>query len=94
MPHELTSKNSAKEKKSNLALLRDQRKDNILDRTVSCDEKWLYYNNTSCKRRWSSLGKSAGLVTKHALIIRRCSLHLVGLLQNSVHKVPVKWTDY
>ncbi|GFR10581.1 histone-lysine N-methyltransferase SETMAR [Trichonephila clavata] len=46
VPHELTSENKIKRKAACLALLRDQREDNILD----SDEKWMYCN-TSRKRR-------------------------------------------
>ncbi|GBN21362.1 Histone-lysine N-methyltransferase SETMAR [Araneus ventricosus] len=47
MPHELTAEDKRKRKAAYLALLRDQRKEKILDRIVTCDEKWVYYNNTS-----------------------------------------------
>ncbi|GBN18846.1 Histone-lysine N-methyltransferase SETMAR, partial [Araneus ventricosus] len=50
VPHELTAEDKRKRKAACLALLRDQRKEKILDRIVSCDEKWVYYNNTSHKR--------------------------------------------
>ncbi|GBM27523.1 Histone-lysine N-methyltransferase SETMAR [Araneus ventricosus] len=48
-PHELTAEDKRKRKAACLALLRDQRKERILDRIVTCDEKWVYYNKTSRK---------------------------------------------
>ncbi|GBM36560.1 Histone-lysine N-methyltransferase SETMAR [Araneus ventricosus] len=47
VPHELTAEDKRKRKVACLDLLRDQRKEKILDRIVTCDEKWVYYNNTS-----------------------------------------------
>ncbi|GBM99974.1 Histone-lysine N-methyltransferase SETMAR [Araneus ventricosus] len=47
VPHELTAEDKRKRKAASVALLRDQRKEKILDRIVTCDEKWVYYNNTS-----------------------------------------------
>ncbi|GBL88198.1 Histone-lysine N-methyltransferase SETMAR [Araneus ventricosus] len=49
VPYELTAENKRKRKATCLALLRDQRKEKILDRIVTCDEKWVHYNNTSRK---------------------------------------------
>ncbi|GBO16108.1 hypothetical protein AVEN_121255-1, partial [Araneus ventricosus] len=49
VPQELTAEDKRKRKAACLALLRDQRKEKILDRIVTCDEKWVYYNNTSRK---------------------------------------------
>ncbi|GBM80997.1 Histone-lysine N-methyltransferase SETMAR [Araneus ventricosus] len=40
VPHELTAKDKRKRKAACLALLRDQRKETILGRIVTCDEKW------------------------------------------------------
>ncbi|GBM06918.1 hypothetical protein AVEN_147855-1 [Araneus ventricosus] len=50
-----------------LALLRDQRKEKILGRIMTCDEKCVYYNNTSHKGGLSAPGESAGSVARRAL---------------------------
>ncbi|GBN12204.1 hypothetical protein AVEN_77092-1 [Araneus ventricosus] len=39
VPHELTAEDKRERKAACLALLRDQRKEKILDRIVTCDEK-------------------------------------------------------
>ncbi|GBM41427.1 hypothetical protein AVEN_129623-1 [Araneus ventricosus] len=70
VPHELTADYKRKRKAACLDLLRDQRKEKILDRIVTCDEKWVYYN-TSRERGWSAPGESSGLVARRALT-RRC----------------------
>nr|XP_042906148.1 histone-lysine N-methyltransferase SETMAR-like [Parasteatoda tepidariorum] len=49
VPHELTAEEESKRKVACLLLLRGQRKENILDRIVTCNEEWVYYNNTSHK---------------------------------------------
>ncbi|GBN62560.1 Mariner Mos1 transposase [Araneus ventricosus] len=67
VPHKLTAEDKRKRKAACLALLRDQRKEKILYRIVTCDEKWVYNNNTSHKRGWSAPGKSAGSIARQAL---------------------------
>ncbi|GBL91829.1 Histone-lysine N-methyltransferase SETMAR [Araneus ventricosus] len=67
VPHKLTAEDKLKRKAACLALLRDQRKDKILDRIVTCHEKWVYHNNTSHKGGWSAPGKSAGSDARQAL---------------------------
>ncbi|GFX37748.1 histone-lysine N-methyltransferase SETMAR [Trichonephila clavipes] len=52
--HELTAEDKSKRKAACLALLRNQRKKNILDRIVTWDEKWVYCNNTSREGGWSA----------------------------------------
>ncbi|GFQ64972.1 histone-lysine N-methyltransferase SETMAR [Trichonephila clavata] len=67
VPPKLTAEDKSKRKADCLALLRDQRKENILDRIGTCDEKWVYYNNTSCKGGLSAPRESAGSVAKRML---------------------------
>ncbi|GBN26635.1 Histone-lysine N-methyltransferase SETMAR [Araneus ventricosus] len=74
VPHELTAENKRKRKAAYLGLLRDQRKGKILDRIVTCDEKWVYYNNTSSTRGWSAPGESVGSVARRALINKKVLL--------------------
>ncbi|GBM36339.1 Histone-lysine N-methyltransferase SETMAR [Araneus ventricosus] len=74
VPHELTAEDKRKRKAICLALLRDQRKEKILARIVTCDGKWVYYNNTSRKGGWSAPGESVGSVARRALIIKKVLL--------------------
>ncbi|GBO16201.1 Histone-lysine N-methyltransferase SETMAR [Araneus ventricosus] len=67
VPHELTAEDKRKRKEGCLARIRDQKKEKILDRIVTCDEKWMYYNNTSRKGRWSAPAESARSVVRRAL---------------------------
>lgn len=71
LPHKLAVENKHKRKNCCLALLRGQKKKNVLDRIVICDEKWVYYYSTSHKGGWSASGESAGYVARHVLT-RRC----------------------
>ncbi|GFW51962.1 histone-lysine N-methyltransferase SETMAR [Trichonephila clavipes] len=64
VPHKLTSADKSNRKASFLALLRYQRKENILDLTVTCDEKWVYYSNTCRKGGWLAPRESASSVAK------------------------------
>ncbi|GBM23247.1 hypothetical protein AVEN_159915-1 [Araneus ventricosus] len=74
MPHELIAEDKSKRKGACLALLRDQRKEKILDRIVTCEEKCVYYNNTSRKGGWSAPGESAGSVARRALTNKKLLL--------------------
>ncbi|GBM93624.1 Histone-lysine N-methyltransferase SETMAR [Araneus ventricosus] len=74
VPHELTVEDKRKRKAACLALLRDRRKEKILDRIVICDEKWMHYNNTSSKGGWSAPGESAGSVARRALTNKKLLL--------------------
>lgn len=57
LPHELTAEDNCHRKSCCLAVPRNQRKENILDRIETCHEKWMQYNNTSRKEGWSQLEK-------------------------------------
>ncbi|GBM25888.1 Mariner Mos1 transposase [Araneus ventricosus] len=72
VPHELTAEDKRNRKEACLAL--PQRSEKILDRIVTCDEKWVYYNNTSCKGGWSAPGESAGSVRRRALTNKKVLL--------------------
>ncbi|GBN79293.1 Mariner Mos1 transposase [Araneus ventricosus] len=74
LPLELTAEDERKREAACLALLRDQRKRKILDRIVTRDEKWVYYNKTSRKGGCSAPGESAGTVARRALTRRCCSV--------------------
>ncbi|GBN92204.1 Histone-lysine N-methyltransferase SETMAR [Araneus ventricosus] len=58
VPHELTAEDKRKRKAVCLALLRDQRKEKILDRIVTCDEKWVLQQYKPCRRVVSTWGIS------------------------------------
>ncbi|GBM57387.1 Histone-lysine N-methyltransferase SETMAR [Araneus ventricosus] len=73
VPHELTAQNKRRRKAACLTLLRDQRKERILDRIVTCDENWVYYN-TSRRGGWSAPGESAGSVARRALTNKKVLL--------------------
>ncbi|GBO03740.1 hypothetical protein AVEN_253829-1 [Araneus ventricosus] len=59
-----TAEDERKRKAACLVLLRDQRKEKFLDRIVTRDEKWVYYNNTSREGGWSAPRESAGSVAR------------------------------
>ncbi|GBN94356.1 V-type proton ATPase subunit a isoform 1 [Araneus ventricosus] len=56
VPHELTSEDKRKRKAACLDLLRDQRKEKVLDRIVTCDEKWCTTTIQAVKEGGQHLG--------------------------------------
>nr|XP_042912153.1 histone-lysine N-methyltransferase SETMAR-like [Parasteatoda tepidariorum] len=86
VPHELTAEDQSKRKAACLVLLRDQRKENILDRIVTCDEKWVYYNNTSRKGGWSAPGESAGSLARRTLTNKKVLLCIWWDCRGVIHK--------
>ena len=90
MPHELTVEDKSKGKAACLALLRDQRKENILDRIVICYEKWVCYNNTSRKEGWSVPEESADMVAKRMLINRKVLFCISWNCRGIIHKEHLK----
>ncbi|GBM30026.1 Histone-lysine N-methyltransferase SETMAR [Araneus ventricosus] len=90
VPHELIAEDKRKRKADCLALLRDQRKEKILDRIVTCDKKWVYYNNTSCKGGWSAPGESAGSVARRALTNKKVLLCIWWDCRGIIYKEYLK----
>ncbi|GBM47148.1 Histone-lysine N-methyltransferase SETMAR [Araneus ventricosus] len=90
VPHELTAEDKRKRKSACLALLRNQRKEKILDRIVTCDENWVYYNNTRRKGGWSALGESAGSVARRALTNKKVFLCFWWDCQGIIYKKYLK----
>ncbi|GBM44111.1 hypothetical protein AVEN_16003-1 [Araneus ventricosus] len=88
--HELTAEDKCKRKAAYLALLRDQRKEKILDKIVTYDEKWVYYNNTSHKGRWSAPGESAGTVARRALTNKKVLLCIWWDCRRIIYKEYLK----
>ena len=60
VPHELTQANKDRCVRACTNLFEYQCKDKILDSTVTCDEKWIYFNNTSRKKVWYVPGEPVG----------------------------------
>ena len=56
VPHNLTKSNMAARVEACTQLLADQDKTPFLDRLITSDEKWIYYENSSRKRYWSTPG--------------------------------------
>nr|XP_042901741.1 histone-lysine N-methyltransferase SETMAR-like [Parasteatoda tepidariorum] len=90
VPHELTAEDKSKRKAACLVLLRDQRKENILDRIVTCDEKWVYYNNTRRKGGWSAPGESAGSVARRTLTNKKVLLCIWWDCRGIIYKEYLK----
>ncbi|GBM41380.1 Mariner Mos1 transposase [Araneus ventricosus] len=90
VPHELTAEDKRKRKAACFVLLRDQRKEKTLDRIVTCDEKWVYYNNTSRKGGWSAPGESAGSVERRALINKKVLLCICWDCRRIIYKEYLK----
>ncbi|KFM71984.1 Histone-lysine N-methyltransferase SETMAR, partial [Stegodyphus mimosarum] len=54
VPHELTQADKDRCVQACTNLLKYQHNDKILDWIITCDEKWIYFNNTVQKEGWSA----------------------------------------
>ncbi|GBO19455.1 Histone-lysine N-methyltransferase SETMAR [Araneus ventricosus] len=87
VPHELTDEDKRKRK---APWFRDQRKEKILDRIVTCDEKWVYYNNTSRKGGWLAPGEPAGSVARRVLTNQKVFLCVCWDCRGIIYKEYLK----
>ncbi|GFT89679.1 mariner Mos1 transposase [Trichonephila clavipes] len=69
--HELTAEDNNKREVTCLALLKDKRKEKILDKIATCYEKWVYYNNTSRKGEESAPREPARSVARRTLTTKK-----------------------
>ena len=46
-------------------VLQRQNRKGFLDRIVTDDEKWVYYNNPKCRKSWGMLGHTSSLTARH-----------------------------
>jgi histone-lysine N-methyltransferase SETMAR len=67
VPHQLSEINKIKRINTCELLLERSKEKNFLDRIVTCDEKWIYYNKENRKRKWVKPGGEAGQVAKCGL---------------------------
>ena len=52
VPHELTERQMENRKTICKILLARQKRNSVLHRIVSGDEKWIYFENPKCKKSW------------------------------------------
>ena len=86
VPHELTQAHKDRRVNACTNLLEYQRKDKILDRIVTCDEKWIYFNNTTQKWGWSAPGEPVGSVAKRTLTNKKIMLCIWWDCRGIIHK--------
>jgi histone-lysine N-methyltransferase SETMAR len=67
VPHDLTEFNKLNRVGACMRLAAKQKNEDFLDRVVTCDEKWVYYDNAQRRRTWSLHDEPAGTVAKRAL---------------------------
>lgn len=67
VPHQLTELNKVNRVKICLELLERQKKDPFLDRFLTCDEKWICYENVTRRNEWSFKGNLPSTVAKPGL---------------------------
>ncbi|XP_053206260.1 histone-lysine N-methyltransferase SETMAR-like [Panonychus citri] len=57
VPHELTSSNKELRVSICRSLLERQKIDPFLERVITCDEKWVLYDNVHCHKQWLPKGQ-------------------------------------
>lgn len=64
VPHKLTEKNKMDRIAKCVSLLARHQNRPFLDRLVTCDEKWIFYENFPRKRQWSRPGQGRAAVPR------------------------------
>ena len=64
VPHELTERNKLDRMSKCASLLARHHVGSFWDRLITCDEKWVFYNNLVRKREWCAPGQAAGSTPK------------------------------
>jgi len=63
-PHKLTERNKIIHLAIVNSLINRNRNDTFIDRIVTCDEKWIDYNNSSRSGKWVTIGKPSETIPK------------------------------
>jgi histone-lysine N-methyltransferase SETMAR len=74
VPYQLSDFNKINRVFACKRLLEKNRMEPFLDRMVTCDEKWVYYDNSSRKKSWSAPAESAQTVAKRGLTNKKVLL--------------------
>jgi histone-lysine N-methyltransferase SETMAR len=74
VPHQLSDFNKSSRILACQRLLKQYNLKPFLDRMVTCDEKWVYYDNTSRKKSWSLSGECSQFVAKRGLTNKKVLL--------------------
>lgn len=67
VPHELTEKNKKDRMRICKSLLDKQRSEPFLERIITCDEKWVKYNNVGPRKQWLLPGQKPNPTPKDGL---------------------------
>jgi len=90
VPHTLTDKNKADRMVACRYLLEEHRRRPFLDRLVTCDEKWIYYDNTGRKGEWSEAGQPASTVARRTLTNKKVLLCIWWDCRGIIYKEYLK----
>lgn len=90
VPHDLTQNDKEKRKRTCVNLLEYHRKGDFLNRIVTCDEKWVYYDNTSRKGGWSEPGVPVRTVTRRTMTYKKILLCVFWDSRGIIYKEYLK----
>jgi len=77
-PHKLTPEN--KRRDTALSLLSRFKKKDFLHKIVTCDEKWMLYDNPKRRKSWIHLGELSTSIAKLNIHTKKgVAMHLMGL---------------
>lgn len=74
VPHVLTLRNKQDRVRICNQLIAQHKELQFFDRMITCDEKWIYYENTGRTGEWSGVGQAPSSVAKRALTNKKILL--------------------
>lgn len=90
VPHQLSEQNKLKRVEICTRLLERNRNDPFLDRIITCDEKWVYFDNITRRKSWSLKGDPPQSIAKRGLTHHKVLLCIWWNLRGIVYQEFLK----
>ena len=85
IPHELTEENKLPHFSIANSLVTRNRNDPFIDRIVTCDEKWVNYDNSRRSGKWVAADKPDGTIPKKNLTLKKILMTVWWTARGIIH---------